>query len=360
MPNKGQNEVVDTIKNTISTAKVRFDSFQENRNLKKEERRRQKQLKELSPMAKNAPGNITGPTFIVFGLIFIGLVLGFAGVNYFLYHRSLSFVLLVFTVPLILSLALLIWGIKQNINAETYSVYRKIFKKKPYASIEELSRKTYQTEYKTIKNLKKFKNQGLYPKGFFTDDKKYFVLSEGALEILDEELHIEQTQSKKDQQIKNLEENYPKLYSIYKDIEEVLTELNSLKNKNLSLRKPQLEDELDELDYNLKQVRDYILDKPEEVPDLKNFLDYFLETLTKLLKTYCELDRSKIQTSNIIESESQIEESLQYINKALVNMYNDFYVGTSMDVYSDIKVLEAMINKQGFADSDFEEKVNYE
>ncbi len=340
----------DNIKSTVTIQK---NSVKKKWQQKKEDRENKKRLKELSPMAKAAPGNITGPIFLVVGLIILGIVLGFGGAFYFIYHRSLVFICLVFIVPLIISLGLLYLGITQNIHAETYATYRSVFKKKPYVSIHELSEKTHQTEFKTVKNLKAFQNEGLYPKGYFIHNDKYFVLSKGAEELLDEALKVESKSKIKESDEKNLEENYPKLYQIYNQIKEVRDNVKDLKKKESALRKPQLEDDLMEMDYNLKQIQTYILKKPEEVPDLRNFLDYFLPTVTKLLNTYCELDKVKIRTDNVIESQNEIEEALKTVNSAFKNMYNDFYTGTVIDVYADIQVLKTMINKHGFAESDF-------
>lgn len=345
--------ILETTENILETGINHFFSYKEELNQIIEKKKEENKRKELAPMAKNAPGNFVGPLLLILGLVLLGVSLGFMLIFLFLYHKGFLFIILTFLAPLVLSMFLLYFGTLKNSYANTYAIYRKVFKEEPYASIKRLSTRANQSEKKTIHYLTEFTDADLFPQGYFVHNQKYYVLSQGAEELLKQRIRKEKIRKEKEDKIKYLQENYPKTYNDYNQVADSVDIIKNLIEVDSAIKNSKLKLELDTTCDILKQIQTYMLDNPGDIPNLNYFLGYVLPTLIKLLKTYCELKDAKVQTANIVATEQEIESVLQTINVSIENMYNSFYMGTSIDVYGDIQTIQAVMNQHGFAQSEF-------
>lgn len=347
--------LIYTAENILSETSISPLDFINNLSDSYIKRKKKKQLKELAPMAKSASGGVTGPIILVLGLIFLSAAVLFILIPYFQYSKILPWQMIFAALFLVLSLFFIIYGERSRRHAEIFSYYKKAFGEKPYAKVSTLAQASGQSVKSTIKSLTNYQDEGLYPQGRFTNNKKYYVLSQGGMEILEEKLKKEASKRQKEAYEKAFEKTYPKLYAVNREIEDTITTINDLRNDN-AIRNPELKEELGITLELLGNIETFILENPEEVPEVKSFLDYFLPTTTKLLTTYSELEKEKVQTKNVKESKEQIESVIVSINKAFEKLYDDFYTGTAIDVYSDVSVLNTMIAQQGLAEKDFNNK----
>lgn len=312
-----------------------------------------KQSNEIAPMANRAPGRFTGPLCIILGLFILACSLGYFGASYLIYHNSLLYNILVLILPVCFSIYLIILGSHLNRRVEVYKEFKRVFRKQPFSSIKQLAKTTNMTEKRVKKYLTKFIDLDLYPSGEFSYNDTYFVLSPKALDLLNTELEKQEEKKKEDNNLTTLKNDFPQYYASVLEIDKTIKYIKNLRTKEASLEDPALKANLDRMDYLLKKIEVFIINNPNDIPNVQNFLEYFLPTVKKLLEKYCELDKDKLQTKNITDSKKQIESSLNSINEAFENLYNDFYSGTALDVYSDVTVLKTMIQKEGLADSDF-------
>lgn len=320
---------------------------------KQKEAQRARKLRQIAPMAKAFPGKATGTFLFILGLVIMACTLGYGIVAYTLYRIKLTTIVLEIIVPFLLSCFLLYRGHQKEKYGEIFEKYKETFGERPYARIQSLARAANQPVSKTIKNLEYFQSLNLYPQGRFSHDDRYYALSRIGLEMVQKKERRDKELKAREAQKKKIEKEYPRVYAMNQEITSTLDTIQDLLQDEKGLAKSPLKDNLEKTEYLLGQIKEFTIQNPEQVPDIKAFLDYFLPTTTKLLATYSELENQKIQTANVIESKEQIESALESINKAFENMYNDFYTGTAIDVYSDVSVLNTMIAQQGLVDRNF-------
>lgn len=359
--NSNNNNSSDTIKQKIGNILLsgldQLDSFLSSVDDQRKKNMMKQRIKELSPMAKSASGGVSGVFLLFIGVLVLGLTVGFFAVSLILYKRDLLTMAIFFSIPLIISIVLIILGVRRLNHYLLYSKYKQAFKTKPYASVKELSEYGNQSNKKTVKNLSKYQNEGLYPQAFFTPDHLYFVLSKGGYEILADVLDAKAEVNQKQENINALRNHYPQTYKIYQEIDQSKESINNFIRRSDDSK---LVNELDKINFNLDHIQQYLIMHPGDYPEARSFLDYFLPTLRKLLVTYSDLKKEEVETKNVVESKQEIESVIGTINKALENMYNSFYTDTVIDVYSDVQVLKTMIHTNGLDESNFTTVINEE
>lgn len=65
--------------------------------------------------------------------------------------------------------------------------------------------------------------------------------------------------------------------------------------------------------------------KPEQLPKLRKFMQYYMPTTLKLVQTYQELDTQPAAGENIQQSKAEIEKTLDTINLAYEKLLDSFF-----------------------------------
>ena len=93
----------------------------------------------------------------------------------------------------------------------------------------------------------------------------------------------------------------------------------------------------------LARVKDY----PEKAPSIRKFISYYLPTLVKLLNYYSELDEA-IPSENVKVSQAKIAATLDQVEKGFKEQLDSLYEKEVVDIATDIKVLEALLQQEEF------------
>ena len=113
-------------------------------------------------------------------------------------------------------------------------------------------------------------------------------------------------------------------------------------------------DQMQEHMRGIEELLSQILACVEEHPDMMSstghLISYYLPCMSKLLKTYEDLEEQPIQGENIQKTKREIEESFETIRTALTNMYDEMFRAVSMDISSDIQVMKAVMAQDGLHD----------
>lgn len=91
----------------------------------------------------------------------------------------------------------------------------------------------------------------------------------------------------------------------------------------------------------------FIQEHPEDAEDARNMTKHYLPSIERLLETYVELSAYPDPGDNIQKSKRDIENTLDTLNFALSELYDDLFEMTSMEVASDISVLETLLAREG-------------
>ncbi|MBQ6393428.1 MAG: 5-bromo-4-chloroindolyl phosphate hydrolysis family protein, partial [Eubacterium sp.] len=132
--------------------------------------------------------------------------------------------------------------------------------------------------------------------------------------------------------------------------EEMKVFLDDLQVKKTEIDAPDLRQYMDEIEVLLRQITECIEEHPEMISGTGHLISYYLPCMTKLLTTYEDLEEQPIQGDNILKTKKEIEDSFLTIRSALTNMYDELFLNVSMDISSDIQVMNAILAQDGLND----------
>ena len=88
-------------------------------------------------------------------------------------------------------------------------------------------------------------------------------------------------------------------------------------------------------------------EEPERADEVKKFMNYYLPTTIKLLKSYALMEEQSYQGENIVAARRRIEQILDSLVTAFEQQQDRLFRATALDVDADIEVLETMMAKDG-------------
>lgn len=103
------------------------------------------------------------------------------------------------------------------------------------------------------------------------------------------------------------------------------------------------------IDVSDKIIEDAVND-PNDVPQIKKFLDYYLPTTIKLLNAYDRMGAQGIEGENISGTMSSIEEMLDTAVSAYKKLLDSLFANQALDVETDIEVMNTLLKREGLAE----------
>ena len=97
----------------------------------------------------------------------------------------------------------------------------------------------------------------------------------------------------------------------------------------------------------LKEIFGCVKEHPDQMGRTHKLMDYYLPTMIKLVEAYAEYDKISAPGEEIIKAKGEIENTLDKINEAFVQLLNNLFRDSVWDVTSDAKVLETMLKQEG-------------
>ena len=96
-----------------------------------------------------------------------------------------------------------------------------------------------------------------------------------------------------------------------------------------------------------------VREEPAKRPKIGTFLNYYFPQTIKLLNQYGDIESKEYQGENLSKTRERIEGAADLLIDAYQRQLDALYLSTSMDVDSDIDVLETMLKRDGLASSEF-------
>lgn len=108
----------------------------------------------------------------------------------------------------------------------------------------------------------------------------------------------------------------------------------------------------------LEQISGLIFREVEEHPEkkerIRSFFDYYVPTTQKLLDAYADFEAAGVEGENLREAKARIEQIMDGVVEGFEYHLDQLYSGDAMDVVSDVKVMEAMLDRDlASAERDF-------
>ncbi len=365
------NAVFDTVADTMRTVSEQVGktvSVNQTRVMSEVTKARQEARRQAEAMKKKKPsvaarvlapfrsiGSVSNVLLKVFGGIATGLTGAFALIMMLASIVDATlFPLLLFSLGLLAgSIGMILVGVKQKKRLDKAEYYLKLAGNNHYINVSDIAQFTNESKKKVLAELRQFIRQGFYPEGHLDSKGTCLMLDN---KIYSEYLEIEKQrriQAKEAREAKRSEqESIPEQSAVVKtELEQLIAEgqvyIDQLRIMNDHIQGEEISAKLFRLESLLKQIYARLEEHPEQLPQLKKFLEYYLPTTLKLVAAYEEFDAMSEQGPNIVEAKAEIEKTMDTINDAFAELLNRLYRDTAFDVTTDAQVLQTMLAQEG-------------
>lgn len=128
--------------------------------------------------------------------------------------------------------------------------------------------------------------------------------------------------------------------------------LRQIREANNEIRDPQLTEQLYGLENKCTQIFRTVSEAPDKVGQIRKFMSYYLPTTLKMLNSYRVMQNRGISASELAKHRDTMRHGLDMIDTACQKQLDNLYKEDMLDISTDIDVLEQMLKRDGFVESD--------
>lgn len=125
--------------------------------------------------------------------------------------------------------------------------------------------------------------------------------------------------------------------------------LAEIRAVNDLVKNEKLSAQIDQIGVLTAKILDYEKSHPQAAPQLHSFLSYYLPTTLKILRAYGQLEAQEVAGSNINAAMKRIEDMMDKVVEGFEKQLDQLFLGETMDITSDVEVLERMLAKDGLS-----------
>ncbi|MBR2571027.1 MAG: 5-bromo-4-chloroindolyl phosphate hydrolysis family protein [Clostridia bacterium] len=134
---------------------------------------------------------------------------------------------------------------------------------------------------------------------------------------------------------------------IDRELNSCADDLAKLREANAGIPSRAITEKIDRLETAGGKILKAVVDKPERFDQVRKFMKYYLPTTAKLLEQYRTLQDTNSSGQHVTTAMQSVENSLDLIAKAFDKQLDNLYQGESMDMRTDVQVLETMMASDG-------------
>ncbi len=123
-------------------------------------------------------------------------------------------------------------------------------------------------------------------------------------------------------------------------------------NDKISKNNPGAYEQIQRMETCAEKIFDYIAEHPEDAPQIRKFMDYYLPTLLKLLNSYNTLKEQGITGEHIDTTMTDIEGIFHTMAIAFEKQLDNLFEDDALDISADITVLKNMMAQEGILDEE--------
>ena len=124
-----------------------------------------------------------------------------------------------------------------------------------------------------------------------------------------------------------------------------------------SIQSTEVRERINELMRISDKIIQDAIDDPNDVPDIRKFLDYYLPTTIKLLHAYDRMSGQGIEGENLSKSMQSIEEMLDTAVDAFKKQLDSLFEDQALDIETDISVMNRMLEREGLTGDDEQDTI---
>ena len=129
--------------------------------------------------------------------------------------------------------------------------------------------------------------------------------------------------------------------------EDFEAKLREIRQLNEEIEDRAVSDRIDRIGELTASIFRVVREKPEHAEEVRKFMNYYLPTTLKLLKSYSLMEKQSYQGENIQASRKKIEDVLDTLTHAFEQQQDRLFKTEALDVETDISVLETMMASDG-------------
>jgi len=129
--------------------------------------------------------------------------------------------------------------------------------------------------------------------------------------------------------------------------EDFEAKLREIRQINEEIQDKAVSDRIDRIGELTASIFRVVREKPEHAEEVRRFMNYYLPTTLKLLRSYSLMEKQSYQGENIVASRKKIENVLDTLVHAFEQQQDRLFRTEALDVETDISVLETMMASDG-------------
>ncbi len=330
------------------------------RQFRREERHRYEQDE---PVSMNKPvGKVSGVVMIVLGAVgmvafgITSLVL-YIIANFINMYTIFGPIIAVLMSIFVVALGFFIKGLTVRSRTRRFKIYQERLAENNYFQIEDVAKYLGKTSKWVAKDLLKMIRLGMFPQGHLDSSQTCFIGDNATYEQYRKAQLSYEERRKQEEEEKfkeaNASEEERAILQAKATGENYITQV---REANDIIQGEVMSQKLDRLELIIRKIFDHVVKHPEQLADIRKFIDYYMPITMKLVNVYKDFEHQQIEGANIASSKKEIEASLDTINGAFEKMFDSFYEDVAMEVATDISVLNTLLAQEGLTKKDFEIK----
>lgn len=136
----------------------------------------------------------------------------------------------------------------------------------------------------------------------------------------------------------------PELDKIIAERDRALAELRRL---NDSIKDEKISAQIDHLETTTEKIIQHVIDKPEKLPQISQFMNFYLPTTLKLLNAYDRMDATGVSGTNIDGTMGKIGAMMDTVTLAFDKQLDALFGDEALDISTDITVMENLLAREG-------------
>ena len=121
--------------------------------------------------------------------------------------------------------------------------------------------------------------------------------------------------------------------------------LRRIRRANDAIADEELSAKIDRLEEITARIFRAVEEDPKKQGRSDTFLNYYLPTTQKLLDSYAEFEAAGVEGENLRQAKARIESTMDLIIKGFEHQLDELYKADVLDVDSDIRVMETMLER---------------
>ena len=237
----------------------------------------------------------------------------------------------------------------RNIGVRRFSRYKKYYafvSERGIVPISDIARASGQTVRVVIRDIQAMINDGYFGPGAYIDSEL------DSLVLYPEAAKDARQAARSDVEMRNAPpQSNDKPENQYMAI---ILELRDLNDAILDIP---ISDKIDRIEDLTAKIFRIVEENPEKLPQIRRFMNYYLPTTLKLLRSYATLEKQGTRGENITSAKENIGRILDTLATGFEQQLDQLFESDVIDIAADINVLENLMLQDGLTGDKPEMKV---